>query len=48
MRSEKYMIQCRDMRHVDTFVVKDFMEMLRLLERYVWQFGPIDLLYRVL
>jgi hypothetical protein len=43
----KYIIQCRDMRTTDTVVVKDMMEFRDLIERYQYQFGPIDLLYRV-
>jgi hypothetical protein len=36
------------MRSVDTIVVDNSMSLLDWLNRYMAQFGPVDLLYRVL
>ena len=41
----RYVIHCQKMEREEAFVVKDLFEMLRIPERYVVQFGPIDLLY---
>jgi hypothetical protein len=44
---QKYIIQCREMRGVDTFIVETMIELLSTLDRYMKEFGPVDLLYRV-
>ena len=43
----RYIIQCQQMQKENIIEVDDLHEFLKLLERYMIQFGPIDLLYNV-